>query len=141
MFSPDAYRHLADAVLLLHLCVVAFVVGGLGLVFAGAWRGWAWVRRRDFRLAHLAAIVYVAAQSWLGVACPLTVLESWLRVRAGLGGYRRGFIEDAVQGLLYYEAPPWVFVAVYTAFAGAVAAAWRWVPPRRGSSAAERGQR
>lgn len=131
MLDAADYRNLADAVLLLHVAVVGFIVGGLALVFAGAWRGWDWVRRWDVRLLHLLAIGYVAAQSWLGIDCPLTVVESWLRMRAGQGLYQRGFIEDWLQRLLYYEAPPWVFVAVYSGFAGLVLLAWWWVPPGR----------
>ena len=39
------------------------------------------------RLAHLAAIAVVVAESWLGLTCPLTTLESWLRARAGVAPY------------------------------------------------------
>ncbi|HXD05894.1 MAG TPA: DUF2784 family protein, partial [Burkholderiaceae bacterium] len=78
-----AYRFLADAVLVLHSCIVVFVVGGLVLVLAGNALHWRWVNALWFRLAHLAAIAVVAVQSWLGEVCPLTTLESWLRVQAG----------------------------------------------------------
>ena len=33
------------------------------------------------------AIAVVVAQSWLGVDCPLTTLESWLRAQAGAAGF------------------------------------------------------
>lgn len=131
MFSPDTYRWLADAVLGLHVAVVLFIVLGLAAIFCGAWRGWAWVRGWAFRLAHLGAIVYVAAQAWLGIACPLTVLESWLRFQARQGVYQRGFIEDWLQRLLYWQAPPWAFVLLYNAFAAVVMLAWWRVPPGR----------
>jgi len=132
MFSPDTYRWLADAVLTLHLGVVLFIVAGLAAVFVGAWRGWRWVRGWPFRLLHLGAIVYVAGQSWLGVSCPLTLLESWLRVRGLQDAYgQRGFIEDWLQRLLYWQAPAWVFLVLYTAFAAVVVLAWLLVPPGR----------
>ena len=65
----------ADAVLALHVAVVLFVVGGLVLVIAGNRAGWHWVNHWWLRLAHLAAIAYVAAQAWWGLECPLTTLE------------------------------------------------------------------
>ena len=125
------YALLADAVLLLHFGVVLFVVGGLVLVVLGNRCGWRWVNGWWFRLAHLAAIAFVVLQSWFGQICPLTTLESWLRVRAGAHAYDASFIEHWVQRLLYYEAPSWVFAAAYTAFGLLVALAWRRFPPRR----------
>lgn len=128
---PLPWQFLADAVLLLHLGVVMFVVGGLLAVPIGARRGWAWVRNGRFRLLHLAAIGFVVVQAWLGRLCPLTVLESWLREQAGMAGYHRGFIEHWAQWLIYHEAPPWVFVLAYTGFGALTAWAWWRHPPRR----------
>jgi hypothetical protein len=128
------YQLLADAVLIIHFGVVLFVVGGLVLVMAGNWLHWDWVNHRWLRLAHLAAVAVVAIQAWLGQYCPLTILESWLRIRAGAAAYERSFIEHWLQTLIYYEAPIWVFTAVYTAFAALVLLAWWRFPPRRSSS-------
>lgn len=128
--SPPLARFLADLVLALHVGIVAFVVLGLPLVLVGGWLGWAWVRNPWFRLAHLAAIGVVALQAWLGVVCPLTTLEMHLREHAGDATYRGAFVAHWLQRLLYYEAPPWVFVAGYTLFGLAVAASWLRFPPR-----------
>jgi len=125
------YQLLADAVLALHVAIVAFVVGGLVAVIAGNVLHWRWVNGLGFRIAHLGAIVFVVAQTWLGMACPLTSLEVWLRVRARQGGYSGSFIEHWLQRLLYYDAPPWVFTAVYSLFGLAVLATWWYFPPRR----------
>lgn len=125
------YQLLADAVLALHVGVVLFVVGGVGLVIAGNWRGWRWVNALWFRLAHLAAIAVVAAQAWLGIICPLTTLEMWLRAQARASTYSGGFIEHWLQRLLYYEAPWWVFALVYTLFGLVVVATWWRYPPER----------
>jgi len=127
------YQLLADAVLLLHFGVVLFVVGGLAAVVVGNRRGWRWVNGWAFRGAHLAAIGFVVVQAWWGQTCPLTVLESWLRVRAGASAYDTSFVEHWVQRLLYYQAPAWVFVVAYTAFAALVLLAWWRFPPRRGA--------
>ncbi|MBC7728486.1 MAG: DUF2784 domain-containing protein [Microbacteriaceae bacterium] len=129
--SALVYALLADLVLGAHVLVVLFVVGGLVIIVAGNLRGWSWVNRLGFRLLHLAAIAYVAAQAWLGLDCPLTTLEMALRARAGLATHGATFIGYWLQQLLYYDAPPWVFTLVYSLFALAVAATWWRYPPRR----------
>ena len=53
----------------------------LDLIYLGAACSWAWVRSWRWRAAHLAAIVYVALESLLGIACPLTIWEDALRGR------------------------------------------------------------
>lgn len=122
---------LADAVLVVHTGVVLFVVGGLAAIVAGNLLGWRWVNGRTFRLLHLVTIGVVVLQAWLGELCPLTTLESWLRVRAGQHGYPAGFIAHWLHRLLYWEAPLWVFGLAYSAFGALVLLAWwRW-PPRR----------
>ncbi len=122
---------LADMVLLAHFGLVVFVVGGLAVILVGNLFGWRWVNNLWFRLAHIAAIAVVVAESWLGITCPLTTLESWLRAQAGSSGYDASFIEHWVQRILFHEAPPWVFASAYTAFGLLVAAAWWYFPPRR----------
>jgi hypothetical protein len=130
MESSTATQLAADAVLLMHALFVVFVVSGLILILVGGALGWAWVRLRWFRMAHLAAIGVVVVQSWLGAICPLTTLEMALRTRAGESGYPGSFIAHWVEAALYFQAPPWVFVVCYTAFGALVVAAWFWVRPR-----------
>lgn len=125
------YQLLADAVLLLHFAVVVFVVGGLAAIVVGNALGWRWVNDWWFRITHVAAIGVVVLQSWLGQHCPLTVLESWLRVQAGFPAYDQSFIEHWVQRLIYYDIPFGVFAAVYTVFGAIVILAWWRFPPRR----------
>ncbi len=108
------------------------MVGGLVVVLAGNWLRWRWVNAWCFRLAHLAAIAVVVVQAWLGQLCPLTTLESWLRVQAGAAAYEKSFIEYWLQRLIFYEAPFWVFIAAYTAFALLVLLAWWRYPPHHG---------
>ncbi|MCX7890858.1 MAG: DUF2784 domain-containing protein [Burkholderiales bacterium] len=117
----------ADAVLLAHFAFVLFVVGGFALIVAGGVAGWGWVRNPSFRLAHLAAILFVAGESVAGMACPLTLWEDALR-RAEGGS--TSFVGRWVGRLLYYDFPEWAFTLAYVLFAAAVAAAWRLWPPR-----------
>jgi Protein of Unknown function (DUF2784) len=140
VFDPVVFGLLADIVLALHVALVAFVVGGLVLVLIGNVRAWRWVNHLGFRVAHLAAIAVVVAESWFGIVCPLTTFELWLRAKAGAARYSGGFIEHWLQRLLYYDAPPWVFLLTYSAFALAVAAAWWYFPPaaRQGGTRQDR---
>ena len=110
------YEHLANLVLVLHLGVVLFIVVGLVLVLVGNALAWGWVNWLSFRLLHLAAIGTVVAQSWFGITCPLTTLESWLRLQAGAQAYQSSFIEHWLHQLLFYAAPTWVFTLAYSVF-------------------------
>jgi len=130
LLGPSLSLLLANAVLVIHVGIAAFVVAGLLLVIVGNLQHWGWVNNAWFRVAHIAAIGIVVAESWLGFVCPLTTLEMWLRSRAGDASYGGGFIEHWLQQLLYYSAPPWVFVAAYTVFALLVLATWWYFPPR-----------
>jgi hypothetical protein len=116
---------LADIVLVVHFAFVAFVVGGLAAIWIGAAAGWRWVRNFRFRIAHLAAIVFVAAEALLGVMCPLTVWEDALRGRES----EAGFIARWIHGVMFYELPGWVFTFAYVAFALVVTLTYRLVPP------------
>ena len=120
---------LADVVLVVHFAFVAFVVGGLALIWLGAAADWRWVRNRVFRIAHLAAICFVAAEAVFGVMCPLTGWEDALRGRA----CDMGLIARWIRGIMFYELPLWVFTVAYVSFAAVAAATW-WVvrPQRRG---------
>jgi polyferredoxin len=118
---------LADALLVLHFALAAFIAGGLVLVWLGAAARWRWVRNPWFRYLHLAAIAYVAAEALLGYACPLTLWEDLLR-----GGARPdSFIGRWASRLLYTAAPEWVFAALYAAWAAATVVTLKLVPPRR----------
>ena len=117
---------MADALLVVHFLIVAFIVGGLVLVWVGAGLGWHWVHNPWFRYLHLAAIAFVAAEAVLGVMCPLTVWEDMLR-----GGVRaESFVGRWVRYFLYYEAPQWVFTATYVAWTLATLVTLWSVPPR-----------
>ena len=129
--SSAVYLFAADAVLLLHVLFVAFVIVGLVLIFAGKACNWTWVRNPWFRLAHLLGIVVVVIQSWFGAICPLTTLEMVLRARAGDAVYPGSFVAHWLEAVLYYRAPAWVFAVCYTLFGAVVVGSWFWVRPRR----------
>ena len=51
--SPATAALLADAILILHVGIVAFVVLGAVAILIGGLRGWRWVRGFGWRLAHV----------------------------------------------------------------------------------------
>lgn len=81
----------ADAVLLLHLAFILFVVLGGLLVLR-------WPR---LALLHLPAVAWGATVECLQLLCPLTPLEIHLRRLAGERGYEGGFIEHYLEPLIY----------------------------------------
>jgi len=123
-----AVNVLADLVLVVHFAFVLFIIGGFALILAGAIRRWRWIRNPVFRYAHLAAIVFVAMEALVGVACPLTVWEDALRNAAP---ETSSFIARWVSRVLYYNLPGWVFTVIYVLFAAAVGVTLWLIPPRR----------
>ncbi|NWL80458.1 DUF2784 domain-containing protein [Pseudomonas taiwanensis] len=86
-----SYRIAADAVLLLHLAFILFVVLGGLLVLR-------WPR---LALLHLPAVAWGATVEFLHLICPLTPLENRLRLAAGEQGYSGGFIEHYLVPMIY----------------------------------------
>ncbi len=137
MESSTLFLLAADAMLLLHVLFVVFVVGTLMLILIGKARKWFWVRNPWFRVAHLVVIGVVVAQSWFGIICPLTTFEMSLRAQAGAAQYKGSFIAHWLDTILYYQAPPWVFALCYTVFGALVIGSWVWVRPRSFTKQAE----
>lgn len=81
----------ADAVMLVHLAFVLFVVFG----------GWLVLRYPVAALAHVPAFAWGIWIEATGGTCPLTPLENAFRRRAGEAGYEAGFIEHYLYPLIY----------------------------------------
>ena len=84
-------RLAADAVVLVHLAFVVFVVAGGCL--AVRWPRLAWL--------HVPAALWGAWAELTATICPLTPLENELRHRASATGYEGGFIEHYLIPILY----------------------------------------
>ena len=82
---------LADAVVLVHLAFIVFVMGGALLVLR--WRRAAWL--------HLPAAAWGAWVELAGWVCPLTPLEVSLRASAGEAGYETSFIDHYLVPVIY----------------------------------------
>jgi hypothetical protein len=85
------YRLAADAVLVLHLAFILFVVLGGFLVQRRPWLGW----------PHLPVAAWGAWIEFSGWICPLTPLENFLRELGGGSAYSGGFIEHYLTSLIY----------------------------------------
>lgn len=85
------FRLAADAVLLLHLGFIIFVL--LGGLLALRWR--------RAPLLHLPAAAWGVYIELSGGLCPLTPLENRLRALAGQAGFEGGFIEHYLLPLIY----------------------------------------
>jgi hypothetical protein len=85
------YRAGADFVVVVHLLVIGFIVGGVFLTWR--WPLIIWV--------HVPAVIYGALVEFAGFTCPLTLLENDLRQRSGEAGYRDGFITHYLVKVIY----------------------------------------
>lgn len=85
------YRMLADIIVALHLLFIVFAVLGGLLLF---WR-------RFLIYFHLPAALWAALISFQGWICPLTPLENYYRIKAGVAGYEGSFIEYYLLPIIY----------------------------------------
>ena len=88
------YRLLADAVVVLHIGFVIFVVVGGFLL-----RRWP-----KLIYVHVPVAIWGALIEFIGWVCPLTPLENHLRSLGGQAGYSGGFIEHYLLPILYPHA-------------------------------------
>lgn len=117
-----SFRLAADSVLLLHMAFILFAL--LGAVMAARWR---WIP-----LVHLPVAAWGFFVEFTGRICPLTYLENYLRIKAGLSGYTESFIEHYLLDIIY---PSGLTREIQFALAGVVVviniAIYGWLFSRR----------
>jgi hypothetical protein len=87
------YRLIADGVVLVHFGFILFIaVGGL--------LAWRWPKLLG---PHLASVAWGVGIVTIGWECPLTPLEKHFRRLAGERGYRGGFVDHYIEGVIYPE--------------------------------------
>jgi len=89
------YSVLADAVLVVHLLCILWIV--FGAVFTR--------RRPLLRWVHIASVVWGVLIELLPWTCPLTWAENWLKAKAGLAPYQGGFLLNYLDALVYPNIP------------------------------------
>ena len=87
------YLLLADVVAFVHLLFVLFVIFGALFVLRWPWMLW----------IHGPALLWGLIVEFTGVTCPLTPLESRLRLTGGEAGYGEDFISHWLLAVLYPE--------------------------------------
>lgn len=102
----NLYARLADALVLMHLAFVAFVVLGQVGILAGIALRKPWARNLTFRSIHLVCIGVVAAEGMLDIECPITVWERNLRFSAGEEVSNAPFIPRMANRILFYPGIP-----------------------------------
>jgi len=85
------FRFMADAVVVIHLLTVGFVIAGGALVVR--WQRVAWF--------HLPIVIWVIFAECFQKLCPLTVLENWLRDRGSMDRYQGDFVAHYLLPVLY----------------------------------------
>ena len=85
------YRLAAEAVLLLHLAFIVFVIFGAVLV----------ARRPWLAFVHVPAAIWGFFIELTGRVCPLTYVENYFRIQSGEAGYMESFIEHYLLAIIY----------------------------------------
>jgi hypothetical protein len=129
--SPAAYQTAALAILYFHFAVVVFNVFWLVAVPIGAWLEWRFVRNYRWRIAHIAALILVAAQAVAGRLCFLTIMQDYLQGRAGGQIGPPSLLTRIVTRAIYWPLPDWVFAPLYVLALVFAVLLWIFVPPRR----------
>ena len=85
------YRFLADAIIIIHLIFILFVILG----------GFLALRNKRWSIVHLPAALWAATIEFKGWMCPLTPLENWFREKGGNSIYQGDFIEHYLLPIIY----------------------------------------
>lgn len=91
MDNPVLYAVLADAVVIVHLAFIVFVVAGA--LLAAFCPKVIWI--------HLPCVAWGVVVELAGLVCPLTPLENMLRARAGQAGYAGDFVIHYIEPVIY----------------------------------------
>ena len=116
---------IADALLLVHFCLAAFITLGFFLIPVGYKLCWHWIKNRNVRLLHLFLMGFITAETIVGLTCPLTLLENMFRDIK----YSSSFMSNWMAEILYWDLPSKVFVLLYSLCLGWVLILWKICPP------------
>lgn len=91
VLAPNLYSALASVVLSLHALFILWVVFGAFLTRT----------RPMLRWLHIVSLVWGVLTEVLPWPCPLTLLENWLELWAGVRPYEGGFLLHYLDKLVY----------------------------------------
>ena len=117
---------LADIILILHFLVVIFITVGFLLVPIGYYYDWSWIKNFKLRLFHFGLMFIVTFETLVGITCPLTSIENYLR---GIHN-SKSFISFWVEKIIYWDFPTSFFMFLYFVFLGWTLLMWKIYPPK-----------
>ena len=118
---------IADALLLVHFSLAAFITLGFFIIPIGHKLGWNWIKSRNLRILHLSLMGVITAETIVGLTCPLTVLENMFRDV----DYSSSFMSYWIAQILYWDLPSQAFVILYSLCLGWALILWKGCPPIR----------
>ena len=130
--SPAYSKYLlaADLILLIHFVFVAFVVLGFIFIWIGYFTKQKFARNAKFRICHILAMGIVLCESLIGMICPLTEWENYLRVRGGRDQlYETSFMQEWIHKIMFFDFSELTFVIVYSLFFALILLTFRVIPP------------
>ena len=116
---------IADALLIVHFSLAAFISLGIFIIPIGYMLGWNWLKNRNLRFLHLSLVGVITVETIVGLTCPLTVLENMFRDV----DYSKSFMAHWIAQILYWDLPSQVFVILYCLCLGWVLILWKVFPP------------
>ncbi len=116
----------ADLVMTAHFLLAAFIIAGFVAIPIGYKFSWSLAQNRRLRIWHALVMGFITAETIVGLACPLTILEHSLRGDSP----PQSFVSYWIQRVLYWDLPNEIFIAVYFLCFAWVIFLWKWCPPK-----------
>ena len=118
---------IADFILFIHLIIAIFISAGMLIFPIGGLRSWRWCKNFSLRVTHLGLIVVVFIETLIGVNCPLTVVENYLRAQ----DTHQSFIGSLMSNTLYWNMSEALFFHLYGICVVWVLILWVLFPPSK----------
>ena len=118
---------MANFVMLIHFGLAMFITFGLFIIPVGYKFGWGWTTLWKLRLLHLLMIGIVTAEAIVGLTCPLTILENFLREV----NETQTFVAYWINRILYWDLPRQTFIFFYSLCFVWVILLWKYCPPNK----------
>lgn len=125
------YRILADAIMVVHLAWIIFMLWGFVLTIRGLFHP-KFFERWLFRTVHLLGILFVVTLEILGRYCPLTLWENALRTHYNPEtDYPGSFIIKQIEQMIYPDVSPLVVIIPTILLAAFTLAVFVLKPPAK----------
>jgi Protein of Unknown function (DUF2784) len=119
--SASLYSALAAGVLAAHLLFIFWVI--FGALPARS--------RPLLRWVHILCLIWGVLVELLPWLCPLTLLENWLEVRAGVQPYQGGFLLHYLDATVYPNVSPMLLTVAGVAVCAFNLGVYLWIFARR----------